>query len=382
MTKPSHTYRIDLTPLDKFFFGGEDYFGAGEGVFYFQSSRAFPQQTSLLGLVRYQLLLQYGFLEQTASGKKLPASKKEAAAKLIGPESFDPTKATNDFGVIHSLSPVVMRNKDGEEWWPFWRAGQKDKHTFASLPARDLAVQFTPGKIALEVGAREVEHGRDIPSMPGYSGKNGLRKDFQHMPSGKTVTHGEIFDEKVSKNPQIGIYKNYRDKEDKEGFYKMAYQGLQAGWHFSFYLHTTQKLELKDKLVFFGKERSAFNMQISEDKNAFTHNPGLQGGETICLTADALLPPSFRDACRLIISGTTSFKNLHFKVKETENYAADPNKDKRPRYNLLEKGSLLLLKANQDSAKALQEAFSQDNGSGFQQIGYNHYRTIKMKINE
>lgn len=49
------TYLIKLTPLDKFFFGQKKTFG-DDNVNYVVYSSFFPQQTALLGLLRYQVL--------------------------------------------------------------------------------------------------------------------------------------------------------------------------------------------------------------------------------------------------------------------------------------------------------------------------------------
>ena len=53
MSSEINTYRFILTPLDKIFFGGEKSPFKEE---YFQYSRQLPQQTSILGFLRYEIL--------------------------------------------------------------------------------------------------------------------------------------------------------------------------------------------------------------------------------------------------------------------------------------------------------------------------------------
>ena len=47
---------IQLAPLSDFFFGGEATFGQGQNQHYFVRSNPWPQQTTLLGMLRYELL--------------------------------------------------------------------------------------------------------------------------------------------------------------------------------------------------------------------------------------------------------------------------------------------------------------------------------------
>ena len=57
------TKLIKLTPLDAFFFGDENTFGM-DNTSYYVRSRKLPQQTSLLGLLRYELLKKKGFISR------------------------------------------------------------------------------------------------------------------------------------------------------------------------------------------------------------------------------------------------------------------------------------------------------------------------------
>ncbi len=50
-------YLIKLTPVDQFFFGGNITFGENKATQnYLVRSEKYPQQTTLLGMLRYQLL--------------------------------------------------------------------------------------------------------------------------------------------------------------------------------------------------------------------------------------------------------------------------------------------------------------------------------------
>ncbi|MBK9227474.1 MAG: hypothetical protein IPL67_10580 [Ignavibacteria bacterium] len=93
---------IKLYPYERFFFGGENTFGENN-TNYMVRSEFFPQQTSLLGLLRYQILLKAG--DDIFKDNRI--IDKDGAAKLIGEKSFDPT-STNDFKKIKCISPVFV----------------------------------------------------------------------------------------------------------------------------------------------------------------------------------------------------------------------------------------------------------------------------------
>ena len=59
------TKLIKLTPLGEFFFGGDVTFGKANKRSYYVQSRRFPQQTTLLGMLRYELLKKNNLLSPT-----------------------------------------------------------------------------------------------------------------------------------------------------------------------------------------------------------------------------------------------------------------------------------------------------------------------------
>ncbi|MCD4734595.1 MAG: hypothetical protein K8R53_01000, partial [Bacteroidales bacterium] len=90
-------YLIKLSPVDTYFFGQENKYrkkhkeGKKETVAdYYQASLLFPQQTSILGLLRYYILQQ---------NKQIPVKDKAFAEKLVGRQSFDPDLPNPTFGM-------------------------------------------------------------------------------------------------------------------------------------------------------------------------------------------------------------------------------------------------------------------------------------------
>ena len=101
------TFLIKLQPLDRFFFGGDVTFGQNNED-YFVRSLKYPQQTTLLGMLRYILLLQNDLLDEKGKVKDY-----KKANNLIGTDSFDPNEQGQSFGVIQNLSPIFIYGPEG-----------------------------------------------------------------------------------------------------------------------------------------------------------------------------------------------------------------------------------------------------------------------------
>ena len=94
----SEILKIRLRPLSKFLFGREKTKGRTD---YFLRSHLFPQQTAVLGLLRYEILRRNDLL----SFKGINDA--DEAAKHIGKSSFSGT-ATQTFGEIEQVSPIEL----------------------------------------------------------------------------------------------------------------------------------------------------------------------------------------------------------------------------------------------------------------------------------
>ena len=102
------TYRIDLLPLGHFFFAQELIAELGNKSNYYQQSALFPQQTTLLGMLRHQLLLQHNLIPLYSG------TNSQHAPDIIGNGSFlvaNPT-GSNSFGHIKSISPCFLSNSE------------------------------------------------------------------------------------------------------------------------------------------------------------------------------------------------------------------------------------------------------------------------------
>ena len=110
-------YLLKIKPLDSFFFGQEDKYrkridstkkgGLATVADYFQRSAYFPQQTTVLGMLRYYLLLM---------NNQIPIKNKDLAKELIGERSFDSNQNGQEFGKIENISPVFIVDEIQEKF--------------------------------------------------------------------------------------------------------------------------------------------------------------------------------------------------------------------------------------------------------------------------
>lgn len=336
-------YQIKLTPVEGYFFGGEKHIENEKGELrtnYFVESNLYPQQTTLLGLLRYFLLTQN--LSVFNMGKILD---KPNAAKLIGESSFDFGNSSLTYGKIASISPMYLN--DGT-----------DNYFFAPL---DFVCTLENG--ILKVGEKH------------YNAKN--YSDFIRTQvinnQGKTVSLTEI----IADLPQVGNEKTVNQQEKENAFYKQNMKTLQKGW--SFCVDAEIEIDIEETTVFipFGGEKCIFQLHI---KSATKFQPQLsptyqRGFRTIVCLSDCFLDkPKYLLKTCFAINKNIGFRNIQSKVATTERYSAlsqkDDNQLKRgKRYNLLQRGSVLYF----DSEVAFNEVKNTiEAQTHCQKIGFNH----------
>lgn len=367
-------YKITLQPLDHFFFGGESLFDLNDKVFYFQSSRDFPQQTSLLGMLRYQILCQNELMTPLANGK-LGIKSDAEAQQWIGASSFN--GGQQDFGKIDQISPVFIQDKNGNKFFRMPKAKTLDKDTYKPLMPIDLSTQFIPGKVSFKTDSEEK---KQVFHLNNYNAKLGLEYGFWNETTNSYHDYKSVFN--LKETEQIGIYKKTsrttnEELGDDEGFFKHKYSRLQSDFSFSFYVLLAEANLLSNSKVILGKEQSVFQMTVEESDYDFK-NPVCESENQILLLSDSLVSSEIYDYCKGAISKTIPFRNLQFKISDsTEKYDDDPKKKELSKYNLLEKGTILYIKDDAVSAEAVYELLNKEEA--FQSIGYNYYKILKSK---
>lgn len=316
-----YTYLIKLTPLDKFFFGQKKTFG-DDNANYFVYSSHFPQQTTLLGLLRYQLLQIAG--EEVFKDNKIQDEHK--AGELIGKQSFSPfVKDKLQFGIIQSLSPVFIidkKEKDEKEYFlPVGRRFQKEEEDLYEL---------------LHLSCKE----GCPPIFDEYKPKKGLASCWLSS-NGTTLLNEEDF---FTKDERIGIRKDYEGATNDDAFFRQRYYRFknfkkvvedeegneckqppvrEHDFCFATVLETEKAIEhekLNGRIVYLGGERQPFLMEVSKEEKASDLTIG-----SSTFTAETYYKSLFKTFKLNIESSTLTSDEKHYTVVLLSDAMIDPD---------------------------------------------------------
>lgn len=402
--------KITLTPLGRFFFGGEVVFGNdnaqdGRRRSYLVESKILPQQTSLLGMLREELLRQNNLLYPWASDEK-----KEKAVKLIGSTGFaleideKGTAASSQpqgFGLIKGLSPLFLQNREGELFQPTPLDDGKGKGG-------------QPLRWSLQEGLLKLEH---------YDAKEGLQLQFASatsVPQPLTT----FFTEQHQVGITVTNRRGWREERqnDEEAFFRQTFlrnrnsnflsvaeeEGQRPGQHeysFCFWVRLNPGLaneyeELKNATVTMGGERSTFRLKVEKEEAGTSFNSlffqaryrentsAPPGYARLLLLSDTYLPRKVAaDLGVFPIAQTASFRFFTTTLGKTENYyelarekgeGQKAGKWKRTgrrqsrRFMLLQRGGVLLIP--EQNLEQLQKEIQ--GQTAFRQVGYNYTQKI------
>ena len=257
-------YLVKLKPIDKFFFGGDMTFAIPAGgderkkanerfSSYIITSGRFPQQTSLLGMLRFLLLRNSAFFKD---GKILEGKENEVE-ELIGKRSFMVQEGTGDFGQIKALSACFLMN--GQEHYylaPLDVNIAKSDGTGKPAEAEDAG---NSSKTTGYVNGKEIT----LPEFKGYSPKN-ENPEYVIGENGKFVELSDIFKD----DRRIGIARNINTgrTEDASLFKQISYR-LKDDWYFAFYVDVSKDCNIwkySNQIVSVGGDSSQFVITINK----------------------------------------------------------------------------------------------------------------------
>lgn len=378
--------KISLKPLDRFFFGGENSFAeAGDEdnrrATYLLRSRNYPQQTSLLGLIRNQLLLQNDLLWDNTT----KVNDRRAAKALIGPHGFQITH-TGNYGVVQSIGPVFLTDAAGTAWWP--------------APLDDVLME----KGDDPPYPMQLHSAGGIAILKGYTPKSGLYATLQNQQDEVLSVKKTFLDLE-----QVGITKAAKpwgnavtEDDDERGYYYQTFKQFagkredQAGpTQFSFYLQLNDNVDFKldSAIVEMGGERSTFQMTVEDpglnelpevESVAYVHTQRDTGLKSIVCQSPTLVTDmaALRKYSLLIVSDLLPFRFLKSSLEKTDGHAYQRlqrdggDKPQRgllesKRFELLDRGSVIHFDpANESKITPLLTHAS------LQGIGYNQYCTL------
>lgn len=351
-------YLIKLKPYDKFFFGTGKEFGE-DNQNYFIVSSYFPQQTTLLGMLRYQMLRQAG--DEVFSDDKIQSPQK--ATELIGKHSFNADEM-NDFGKIESISPVFLIQNGEEKIYPCSREYQKNSSS---------------NSIAYIAG--EFEMNGDQVVVKKYNPKMGL--DDLFLNGDDYLSYDDVF----IPTTQVGIRKKYEGGTDESAFYMQTFYRFAASeqcndpmFEFAFYATLQDDTQItSESLVYMGGERQPFQMTVENVTEGYSCNREYlptNGFHKIILLSDAYHEGNLSKQCDFAITGLRNFSCLKTRVGIKKYHNVGKNKrseiKKSDQVQLYTRGSVFYF-ADDEKLKQFAETLKK---SPFYQIGYNYFKTI------
>lgn len=375
---------ITLTPLDKFYFGGEmgferksvDAFNDNFGS-YVVKSNFFPQQSSLMGMLRYCLLLSD---KSVFDGKKI--TNRNAAKELIGEKSFQINDKfeTVDFKKIKSIDACFIQYKiETDDSWDNLIAAPLDY---------DYEVTFE------DCNSLHKTFRSRIPIVEGYKAKDGIAKKY--ISETRCVPEKELF----YSDTRIGIDRDFNGKTKEGAYYKQTFYrfGIQPNrigneqvkdsakyFDARFAFHAELAVDIIDKLkeqenilINLGGDSSKFKLTV-EDMVELKLSPKaskvVKGVSKVVLLSDAYIKPEELDNCLFALNEIVSFRFLSTTI-DIKNYTKFKNDElkRSEKYNLHQKGSVYYFE-NDEFANEFTSAL--ENKKCFTQIGYNQYKSFK-----
>lgn len=377
-----NNYLIKLTPLGKFFFGSDMTFQVGndekdkynsEFASYIIKSNKFPQQTSLLGMMRYLLLTKS---PEVFSKEKDRITDTNAANELIGDKSFTVNftgHELNVFGKIDSLSPCFLM-KDYSIYLPVPKDYGLDPVFMKEVQDCPESEQKKPESTCVYNGKKIV-----VPEMEKYNPKDFKEQLYVNVATGETIAESSIFRE----DTRIGIRKSHDGRSGEKGFYKQISYRLEKGFCFTFMVRTGFDLSgCGSEIVSLGGDGSRFLLDaapLAKDMQMpdYSKLPETDGNvPKVVLLSDSFITMKDMEKSIFHIAGTVPFRFIRNTTSTGSYNIISREAERSGRYHLYGKGSVFYFDTEADAAGFLKEL---EDKKEFGQIGYNKGVITKHK---
>lgn len=392
----SKRYLITLKPIDKFFFGGDMTFAIPESKnddkrkkdnrrfsSYIIKSMRFPQQTSLLGMLRFLLLRND---PECFDGTGIKATGTAKAETLIGPRSFCVSGSKGEFGQIERLSPCFIRDCKNERDFAFapfdWDFYAEMTDDVGYVDGQKIMVPKLKVDAQKNPDYYEMSKDHEFMAKKGYS-EYLLYKNGDDI---KKIEVSDVFEE----DRRIGIIKNYDGKTDDSGLFKQigyrfkdfveekdtAKRIKVADYCFAFYATVKDECKLADydgQIVLVGADSSQFVIHVA-DKCEDDRPTDVVGDCKVVLQSPSFISRETVKAASFFVSQTMPFRFMTTAVKNTKDYTLRAGYNRSRKYELYAPGSVFYFKDSEE-AESFKEKLEQCED--FRQIGYNHYLNPK-----
>lgn len=383
-------YKVLFHPLEEYFFGEDGSFREGlSNAEYFISSRVFPSQTTIFGIIRY---LNLSCLKDKGSYSQ---KEKEQNSKAIGEKGFSIEAAINsssevqNFGMIKCMSSIFLHGYDVEN---------KVSQVYVRIPkdAKKCLERDKKYTSIFKEGEESITtpYGKKL-TPKGYRVKEGLERGFISIDGGISASGGLLQNKlSVIEAPfehvlKTGLKINRKAEESKDpmsSLFKKECVRLKqdpGGMEYSFgvYVEIEDDAEEKvikrmNRVVGIGLGGSLFSVRTSK----------IEEIEKIRLKKELILNVGkiFENHAKkenTVYCISPCYVNNPQEIVKKSGFASLETVSNRPMsggsvndmyiktktlYRMMDSGSILITENMSDVKKELQK-------NGLQQIGYNHY---------
>lgn len=356
-------YLVKLLPLGKFFFGGDMTFKVNDKETAFSSyiihSFMMPQQTSILGMMRFLILSNNA---ETFDRKGNCIKSIDKANVLIGEKGFEVDLSSHSLKNYQSIQKIGLC---------FLQDTYKHKSFFRGAKDLDLQIQkenmvdATINMMSVRIPKIDIQKEKEIQP---FTGKDYLNNYYISL-DGEKLKEGDLFIE----DTRIGINKSYTGKTENNAFYKQVSYRLKKNFCFAFEIEVSDSIDLtayNKQVVKLGADDSSFVFEAERVEKI--DYPVSKKELRIMLLSDTYLPDisscnvlfaitDVRPFRFLSISNSTNVQDYNVKYKSSRSIE---------RYDLYQAGSVFYFENESDK-----ETFCKliDRYKEFKQIGYNQY---------
>lgn len=361
----SKTFLLKFTPQDAYFFGNEKTFVAkdwtnnsGFNNKYYIKSEKLPSQSTMLGAVRYLMI----------PDKKSDFSYNHGDLdEIIGPESFNPEKNEQTFGVIEGISPIYLYNNQSNVFLiptPLVHSvkrenPEKDENGNTVKPKRIKNEVYSPFQEykTYKTSKSDKEH----YYADDFETKDGTAESFVALDGNNTIYS---YDDLFTTTMRVGIDRNKKD----DAFFKKDYVILKNDYCFAIYLTLKDSAKNpENSVIYLGQNKSAFTVTVeSVDEN---HEKNTTDKITALLNQTAAPEGCEVYYCQSdVFAPKDVFNESYFSVIKTKTYRSFTTikgvvKKGDMLYNLIAAGSVFMIPNGKDVAIA--------NKTGISKAGYN-----------
>ena len=333
------TYLVTFTPLEPYAFGLERNFSFIDGTAqkeyhpYFVKTSPIPEQTALLGTLRYLLLEENKLLKRDFDYAGL------AQEQCIGRKSFQFDSSTSQsFGLIKNISPLFLLKSDNEVIIPNPMNNIGGKGLFSPMRLETRKFPSSMGEISFPCKKKD---GTDELQ---YNPKDGHASGYYNITAGKVESPFQT-------TVLVGNRKNKpAGASDEDAFFKREVHCLLEGMQFAIYVTVNDSEDYgfldpdKTYLAKMGQKKSLFKVCIKEEENKLEeqvrehleaqtpHGMTWYYALSDCRFSSPISYPGFA------ITEKKSLRNLQTIYKKQSNVTENITKSQQ--FNLFQRGSV------------------------------------------